>query len=330
MRMNRWSDRLRVMGAALLASCVISPCAVAAEGSFERTLKVTGPVELEVTTGSGSINVTTGDSSTVQIRGTIRTSHGWRFDEATAENRVRALESNPPVDQNANFIRVGHIEDRSLTRNISINYDLVVPAATRLRAETGSGSESIAGLRGPVRVKTGSGNLRIEDIGDELHADTGSGDIEVHAVNGRLYASTGSGPIRATGIAGAFVVTTGSGDVRLEQTGSGEGRVETGSGTLELRGLRGALHAKAGSGSITADGDLDGDWSLETGSGNLTVRVPSQAAFNLEAHTSSGRITSAHDVTVQGTIGRNELRGRVGQGGFRLDLHTGSGNIHIE
>jgi DUF4097 and DUF4098 domain-containing protein YvlB len=328
--MNHWSDRLRVLGAALLVSSVISACASAAEGRFERTLTVTGPVELEITTGSGSINVTTGDSSTVRIRGTIRTSHGWLSDEASAENRVRALESNPPIEQNANFIRVGHIEDRSLTRNISISYELVVPAATRLRAETGSGSESIGGLHGPVRVKTGSGNLRIEDIGDEVHADTGSGDIEVHTVNGRLYASTGSGPIRATGISGPFVVTTGSGDVRLGQTSAGEGRVETGSGTLELRGLHGALHAKTGSGSITADGDLDGDWSLESGSGNLTVRLPSQAAFNLEAHTSSGRVTSAHDVTVQGTISRNDLRGRVGQGGFQLRLHTGSGNIHIE
>jgi len=330
MKMNYWSNRLRALSAALLVSCLIPACAAAAEGSFERALKVTGPVELEVTTGSGSINVTMGDSSTVSIRGTIRTGHGWRFDEATAENRVRTLESKPPIEQNGNFIRVGHIEDRSLTRNISISYDLVVPAATRLRAETGSGGESIAGLHGPVRVKTGSGNLRIEDIGDETRAETGSGNIEAHDVNGRLYASTGSGPIRATGISGAFELTTGSGDVRLEQTGPGEGRVETGSGTVELRGVSGALHAKAGSGSITADGDLDGDWSLESGSGNLTVRVPSQAAFNLEAHTSSGRITSAHDVTVQGTIGRNDLRGRVGQGGFRLDLHTGSGNIRIE
>jgi putative adhesin len=328
--MNHGSDRLKLLGMALLASCLIPACAGAAEGSFERTLKVTGPVELEVTTGSGSINVTTGDSSTVRIRGTIRTGRGWHFGEGEAESRVRTLESNPPIEQNANFIRVGHIEDRSLTRNISISYDLVVPAATRLRADTGSGGLSITGLRGPVRVKTGSGNLRIDDIGDELHADTGSGDIEVQRVNGRLYASTGSGPIRATGISGAFVLTTGSGDVRLEQTSSGEGRVETGSGTVELRGLRGALHAKTGSGSITADGDLVGDWSLESGSGNLTVRVPSQAAFNLEAHTSSGHITSAHDITVQGTIGRNDLRGRVGTGGFRLDLHTGSGNIQIE
>ncbi len=43
-----------------------------AEGSFERTVKVTGPVELDVTTGSGNIDVRTGDASSVHVRATIR------------------------------------------------------------------------------------------------------------------------------------------------------------------------------------------------------------------------------------------------------------------
>lgn len=46
--------------AALFSAAGLSACAYAAEGSFERTLTVTGPVELTVTTGSGSITVRTG------------------------------------------------------------------------------------------------------------------------------------------------------------------------------------------------------------------------------------------------------------------------------
>ncbi len=328
--MNYLFRRVASSGVVLLASSLLPFYVDAAEGSFERTLKVSVPVELEVTTGSGHINVTTGDSSTVRVRGTIRSSSGRWFGEGDAESKVRALESNPPIEQSGNFIRIGHIQDRSLIRNISISYDLVVPADTRLRADTGSGNESIEGLRGPVTAKTGSGNLKIEDIGDDLRADTGSGGIEIRSVKGGLHAATGSGPIRATGIAGSFVATTGSGDVRLEQTGAGRGKVETGSGTVELRGVRGELRVISGSGSITAEGEPRGEWKLETGSGNVTVRVPSHTAFEIDAHTSSGRISSEHPITVQGAIGRGELRGRVGQGGFRLELQTSSGNIHIE
>jgi hypothetical protein len=329
-RVIGFSRQLKTWRLALLACSLLPVYAAAAEGSFERTLTVTGPVDLEVTTGSGRINVTTGDSSTVHIRGAIRSDSGRHFREDDADSRVRTLESSPPIEQHDNSIRIGRIEDHRLARDISISYDLVVPRETRLRSETGSGSQSIEGLHGPVTAETGSGNLRIQDIGDELRADTGSGGIEIRSVRGSLHASTGSGPIRAAAIAGSFVLSTGSGDVRLEQTSPGEGKVEAGSGTVELHGVRGALRVSSGSGSITADGDPQGEWYLGTGSGNITARVPSPAAFEFDAHTDSGRISSEHSITVLGTIGRGELRGRVGQGGFRLKLHTGSGNIRIE
>jgi len=318
------------LAAALLLVAMTAVARAAAEGSFERTLKVTGPVELDVSTPSGHIDVRTGDSSTVRIRGTIRASSGrWLSSDADAERNVRYLESNPPIEQSGNYVKIGHTEDRELMRNVSISYDLVVPAETRLRSSTGSGSQSIAGLRGPVKAGTGSGNLRIDDIGDQLEAHTGSGNIEIRSVKGRLHAQTGSGPIRATDIAGGFVATTGSGDVRLEQSSPGDGKVDTGSGTVEIHGLRGGLRVETGSGGINVAGEPTGDWSLHTGSGGVIVRVPSEAAFDVDAHTSSGHISSSHSITAQ-TIGRGELRGKVGQGGVRLELRTGSGNIQIE
>ncbi|PYV27903.1 MAG: hypothetical protein DMG24_03450 [Acidobacteria bacterium] len=325
----RWSVKFLWAVLPLMAATAF-PYASAADGSFERTLKVTGPVELDVSTGAGHIDVSPGDSSTVRIRATIRASSRGHFGDDEAERKVRYLESNPPIEQSGNYIHIGHILDRELTRNVSISYELVVPAETQLRSHTGSGSESISGLRGPVKAGTGSGSLRIEDIGDELDAETGSGNVQVRAVKGHLRASTGSGSIRAAAIGGGFVATTGSGDITLEETSPGDGKVETGSGTVELHGVKGELRVTTGSGGIRVDGEPTGEWRLNTGSGPITVRVPSGAAFEVDAHTSSGRISTVHPVTAQGTFGRGELRGRVGQGGFRLELRTGSGNIQIE
>lgn len=315
--------------AVLLTSAAGVP-AHGAEGSFERTLAVTGPVELDVSTGSGHINVRAGASSNVHISGTIKASKSWHLDEAEAERKVRYLESNPPIEQHGNFIRIGHIEDRELSHNISISYDLVVPPETRLRSQTGSGSQSVAGIRGPVKAATGSGSVKVENIGDEVRAETGSGDVQVDAVKGATHASTGSGSIRASGIGSSFVASTGSGSVKLEQTGPGDGKVETGSGSVELQNVRGALRVRTGSGNITAQGQPTGEWSLHTGSGRVLVRLPSGAAFELNAHTSSGHISTVHPITVQGTVGRGELRGKVRGGGPLLELETGSGNIQIE
>ncbi len=63
----------------------------AVEGRFERTLSVSGPVDLEVLTGSGRIEVRAGSSSVVQVIGVIRARDDWR---SSAQEKVRYLEAN--------------------------------------------------------------------------------------------------------------------------------------------------------------------------------------------------------------------------------------------
>jgi len=299
-----------------------------AEGSFERSLHVTGAVDLQVSTGSGSIHVRTGDNQTVQVRGTIKVrDHRGGM---SAEDKVRRLESNPPIEQEGNTIRVGHVEESELSRNVSISYDVVVPKQTRLRAETGSGDQTVDGIQGPLKAETGSGGIRIARISSEVHADTGSGDIQIESVQGSVTANTGSGSIRANGVAGEFSGETGSGDVRLEQSAPGRVKVSTGSGSIELAGVNGPLKVDTGSGEIKAQGQIAGDWRLETGSGGVTVDLPSNAGFDLHAHTDSGKISTDREITLQGTLNRNDFRGKVGPGGYLLEVKTGSGDIRIE
>lgn len=312
----------------LLAGTALAASDRAVEGSFERSLNVTGPVDLDVKTGSGDIDIRPGNASNVHIRGRIRV-NSWRLSADEAERRVRYLESNPPIEQNGNTVRVGHIEDPSLRRNVSISYEIVVPRATRVTAGTGSGNSTIAGVQGPVRTESGSGNLKITSVGDTLRANTGSGDIEIASARGSVYAQTGSGNIVALDVNGGFVASTGSGNVKLQQAASGSVSVETGSGDVEASGVQGSLILHTGSGNISADGAPSGEWKLEAGSGNVTLRLPAQAAFDLNAHTGSGNIESDHPVTVQGKMNRHELRGKVRGGGTRLEASTGSGDIRI-
>ena len=301
-----------------------------AEGSFDRTLKVTGPVELDVTTGSGNIDVRTGDAATVRVHGVIRVNDRWGNSHEGAEKKVRYLEDNPPIQQNGNILRIGHIDDPELRRHVSISYELVVPVETRLHSETGSGDQTVAGVRGPAKVSTGSGNLKVSGIADETRVDTGSGDIELNSIKGGVFAETGSGNIRATGVAGAIRAHTGSGDVRFEQTSEDPVKADTGSGNVEVSGVRGSLQASTGSGNITAQGEPRGDWKLDTGSGNVTMHVPSSASFSLYAHTGSGSVNTSLPITVTGKVGGHELRGKVGTGGSLVDVGTGSGDIRIE
>src|SRR3989338_3794861 len=217
----RWLAAL--VGVITLLGAAAPAWSAAAEGKFERTLQVTGPVELDVTTGSGNITVSPGEPGRVLVRGFIHASRDWLGGGRSPEEKVQAPEANPPLAQTGNVVRIGYIEDRELRRNVSISYELVVPVETRLKSDTGSGSQTIQGIRGPVKAGTGSGDLRLSDIGGDVVADTGSGSI------------------RALGIHGGFTADTGSGDVTLEQTGPGEVKVDTGSGSVEIRGAAGTV-----------------------------------------------------------------------------------------
>jgi hypothetical protein len=301
--------------------------AASSEGSFQRTLQVSGPVNLELTTGSGSVTVRTGGSSQVEITGRIKVTNWFGGD---ADERVKRIEANPPIQQSGNDIRIGRVDDSELLHNISISYELVVPAETQLHSHSGSGSQSVEGLRKQVEVESGSGSLKISDIGDTVRAETGSGGIEIDRVKGDVRTKAGSGSIRATDIAGGFEGHTGSGHVTLEQTAAGSVRADTGSGGLELRGVQGSLEAEAGSGTITAEGNPTGSWTVHSGSGSIHLKLAADAGFDLDAHTSSGSISVSQPVTVQGSLGRKELRGKVHGGGVPVEVETGSGNIEIQ
>jgi DUF4097 and DUF4098 domain-containing protein YvlB len=62
----------------------------------------------------------------------------------------------------------------------------------------------------------------------------------------------------------------------------------------------------------------------------VQLKFPSNASFDLIAHTGSGSISLDHPITVQGTISRKEVRGKVGGGGVPVEVQTGSGNIEIQ
>jgi hypothetical protein len=329
-------NKLRVALALLALAAVAAAPAFAwderetAEGQFERTLNVTGPVDLNVHSNSGSITVVTGSGSQVRILGKVKVRRDRLSD---AQAIVKEIEANPPIEQTGNTVRIGRrgeAENREWRRNVSISYELVVPKATRLDSNTGSGSQSITGIDGPLDASTGSGSLTLSSIGGEVTSSTGSGSIKIDGTNGRLRANTGSGSIRATGVAGAITASTGSGSIELEQVAAGDVEASTGSGGIEARGVKGRLRVRTGSGTIRADGAPTGDWSLHTSSGSIYVRLPVDAAFELDAETSSGSINSAHPVTVVGSLSKRRLQGKVRGGGFLLSVSTSSGSIRVE
>jgi hypothetical protein len=297
-------------------------------GSFDRTLDVLADVSLEVETGSGSIRIVPGPDGSVSIRGDIRAG-SWMSLGSSAREKVRRIEENPPIEQNGGQIRIGAERDEDLYRNVSISYEIVVPAATSVVSRTGSGSQIIGDVRGPVEAKTGSGSIRVGAVGAAVEATSGSGRIEVVSARGRLDARTGSGAISADAVDGPIEARSGSGSIEIHQTGAGDVEAQSGSGSIRLSGVRGGLRAEAGSGSIRVDGVLGGNWYLDASSGRITVDLPDDASFDIDARARSGSIDLEHPVTISGRLSKKHVRGKVRDGGYLLEIESGSGSIDV-
>src|SRR5664279_2250700 len=89
-----------------------------AEGHFDKTLQVNGSVSLDVMTGSGDITVKASGSNQVVVHGTVHTNN-WLFGD---ESVIHQVESNPPIQQSGNSIRIGYDLPDDVKRHVSIDY----------------------------------------------------------------------------------------------------------------------------------------------------------------------------------------------------------------
>ncbi|HEX5235246.1 MAG TPA: DUF4097 family beta strand repeat-containing protein [Silvibacterium sp.] len=274
---------------AAIAMLAVTPAALfAAEGTFDKSLTVSGPATLNVSTGSGYIHITPGSDDSVHIIGHVHSDHSWFG--GSPEDAVRRVTDNPPISQSGNTIDVGQ---HTHFQNVSIDYVITAPRGTRVDANSGSGDLDISNLEGPLKATTGSGNIQANDLTGDVTLNAGSGDITA-MTNGAKYmkVETGSGNIHLQGVTGGLFAEAGSGDIEVKgQPGDGW-KLETGSGNITLNtgnSAHFALDASTGSGdvhsdpSITTHGNIDhhhimGDVNgggptirVETGSGDVRI-----------------------------------------------------------
>ena len=206
---------------------------------------------------------------------------------------MRRIEAAPPIEQNANTIRIGQTQDDDLYRSISINYELTVPEDTRVRSRIGSGRVTINHVQGPVDVSNGSGGVRLRQIKGDIKATAGSGGIDIEDAGAGLEARLGSGGIG-------------------------------------IRGVQGMVRVRAGSGGIRIEGQPLKPWDLHAGSGGIDMRVVGETPFDLDASSGSGGINNTQPVSAIGASSRGRLQGKVRGGGAAVQLVAGSGGIRIQ
>jgi Putative adhesin len=267
-------------------------CAAQADGSFDRSLTVSGPVDLDIKTDSGGIAVSPGPSGYVRVHAILKSQHGW-LHSSDVESRIRQLERNPPVKQTGNRIQIGYVRDRDLLKGISMRLEIQAPPDTQIRARADSGGVRVEGIRGPADCHTDSGGIEIYDIGSDVRANADSGGIHLKNINGSAFAHVDSGGIEASQVAGTIDAQADSGGIRLAQTRPAP------------------IRARADSGGVT-------------------VKLASSGGYDISAESESGHISVPEMTVVRGAFSPHHVEGKVRSGGPLVSIHVDSGNVTVE
>ncbi|MBZ5703486.1 MAG: DUF4097 family beta strand repeat-containing protein [Acidobacteriia bacterium] len=315
------------LSAALLAMpLLLAGCATSAleQGTFERTLTVSGPVHLELANGAGSVEFRGGEPGKVYIHAEVRAG-GFPF--GNPRKRLDEILSRPPIEQSGDTIRIG--KDSRTLRNITIRYVIETPAESEIQSRVGSGAQEVRNIRGPVELVTGSGAIRASRIAREAQFATGSGSIEASDLGDAVRATTGSGSITLAGVKGEVRAKTGSGSITLSAV-EGRAQLHAASGNVTVRDAAADLEVHTASGGISIAGNPapNSNWELHAVSSSVELSVPPDASFQFSARSVSGGIQTDIPIVIE-EQSKHELRARLGSGAARVEVHTVSGSIRV-
>jgi hypothetical protein len=340
----------------LLCGVVLAGAACAA-AEVTRTVEITLSGEpaaaFAIENLAGTMKVTVGDTAAVEVVATVHAENATLAD-AVVLKQVRGKEGVPTLRLIYPLSGWRAIRYPGAGGSSTVEYD-----GHKVRVRRDSGDEVWADVvvRVPRKEIDGTfrnlvGSLDAEGLQGTVLLDAASGDIAARDVSGRVTGDTGSGEVDVVGAKGSFTCDTGSGDCLVADFDGEQLKCDTGSGDVRIRGARAArIVADTGSGDVRVTGadveDFRGDtgsgrielenagsrlrriWA-DTGSGSVVLRLPADVSFDLRTDIGSGDIVSRFK-DAEAVVHRREVVGyRRGDGGVRIDVDTGSGDVVVE
>lgn len=263
--------------------------------NLEKTIAVKPGGQLVVDVDFGAIEITTQATDQVSIHVTRNISRGAKADEeAFLKNRPVTISQ----DGDTVTIRSKAASKDSWSwkgrQRIEGRYVIAVPAKFNAHAKTSGGSIAVREVDGEVKVNTSGGDIRVNGGGGTLDGNTSGGSVTVKSFHGPVTVNTSGGSVRIEDVAGAIQGSTSGGSI---------------------------------SASLPS---LSDPVKLTTSGGNVTLRVPADAAFDLDAATSGGSAGSDLPVTISGQKSGSRLKGPVNGGGKPVVLRSSGGDVWVK
>jgi DUF4097 and DUF4098 domain-containing protein YvlB len=293
---------------------------VRAETRIEKNLRLEPGGELRLETELGAVTLTGGSESGAHVVITSREKDlqdllRFRFEEGAHSVTITAKKRH-------SLGWFSHLRDR-------VQFEIQVPADTRLSIETSGGGIKVSGTRGDARLETSGGGIDVRNVAGTLEAHTSGGGIRLRDLKGNVRVDTSGGGIEGASIDGPVHAQSSGGSIELDGV-TGDIDAETSGGGIRLVDAGGRVRADTSGGGIHATfarGNAKGG-TLETSGGGIEVAIDPSVDLAIEA--SGNSVKTDLPLRVRGEISRGSLSGELGKGGNRLKMHTSGGSVRIQ
>ena len=355
----------------LLAAVVGWPLqAATTESNLHKTFAVQPGGRLVMEVDRGPIDITTSDRGDVQVEVTRKVTKGSaaKAAEIFAAHEVTFDQDGDRVEVHAKVKKDAQSWFNRGNQNLQVEYHVLAPRRFNLELRTAGGEIVSTDVEGSVKASTAGGSLRFRNITGPFDGQTAAGEIRLESASGRVTAKTSGGSIELGEVGSDTLATTAAGSINIRTAKAGltaktsGGSIELGqavgpaelrtaAGSIRVKSAQAKLDANTSGGGITIDdardtviahtaaGSITASFSqqphdacqLTTAGGGIDLRLAEKLAFDVEARTSGGDVTTELPL-VSTVVGRQQagvLQGKLNGGGTSLVLKTSAGNISI-
>ena len=280
------------------------------EDGINKSFPVTPGGQLTLDSDIGDVEITTGNSDTinVEIKRRFKVDDRQAADEWLKDLTVDLSQSGDDVK-----VIVKLVDDNNLTnrRRIQIDFRISMPRNFNLKLRT-VGTANIGNVQGTVTASTEAGSLIIGDVDGPVMATSGGGRLSIGNVGGDLDARSGGGSIIVGRINGRVTASAAGGSVSIEEA-------------IDAN----EVTAAGGSIAVYISGQPSAGFNMRADGGNIDLRLPDSVAISVNASCIAGRITTNYDIALMGGLHGSGLKGDINGGGPSVVLQATGGNIHF-
>lgn len=324
--------RSRLLLATLGLGAGLSVGHAGVEDTLSKSFTVSPGGTLVVAASRGSIEVTNGpaDRADVQVYRQVTRTSDRKARQMIEEHQVTFAQEGNTITVRDKAPSSGLLGGWRGAGNLQVRYVITLPRQFDLDLKTAGGSITVADRAGKVVVATAGGSLKLGAIEGPVTASTSGGSVHLAAATGPVEASTAGGSIEVGQMHAATSLSTSGGSIRVKSAGQAL-KAGTSGGSIDIAAAVGPVQASTSGGSISVGftASPSADCRLSTSGGSVRVRLPAGANVNLDARASGGSVKADLPVTIQGTVRKSELVGKVGNGGSLIHLRTSGGGISI-